>query len=199
LGKQILRISTPTKTKEYLNFSGSGTTEVNQPTTKQTRSMKFLTNLFFIIFVSFLANSFAFLSPQPYQSVQRRLKNKSIVYVERLGGFGQDLVEKVDKALINSSSSKEISEQDVKDLLTELNLTIRVVENDLRELKYYENALSSLLQGKKMNFGDDNTEEAQTLKDTLEAIARAFSTGEKNDFPALSMAVGFSGDLYRKK
>ena len=55
------------------------------------------------------------------------------------------------------------------------------------------------LQRKKMNFGDDNTEEAQTLKDTLEAIARAFSTGEKNDFPALSMAVGFSGDLYRKK
>jgi len=50
-----------------------------------------------------------------------------------------------------------------------------------------------------MNFGDDNTEEAQTLKDTLEAIARAFSTGEKNDFPALSMAVGFSGDLYRKQ
>jgi len=161
--------------------------------------MKFIMKSFpflFVLFISFFSRYFAFLTPHPFKSIEGRLKKA--IYVERLGGFGEDLVEKVDKALINSASSKQVSEQDIKDLLTELNLTIRVVENDLRELKYYENALSNLLQGKASDFGE-NTEEAQTLRNTLEAIARAFSTGEKNDFPALSMAVGFSGDPNPKR
>jgi len=161
--------------------------------------MKSVISLFIIIFASLFFSSFAFLSPLHSQTSQTLIRNKSVLHVERLGGFGEDLVEKVDKALINSASRKEVSEKDVKDLLAELNLTIRVVENDLRELKYYENALSTLLQGKSFSFIDDNSEEAQTLKNTLEAIARAFSTGEKNDFPALSMAVGFSGDPNRRK
>jgi len=161
--------------------------------------MKSVISLFFIVFATLFFTSFAFLTPLRSQTSQTLIRNKSALHVERLGGFGEDLVEKVDKALINSASSKEVSEKDVKDLLTELNLTIRVVENDLRELKYYENALSTLLQGKSFSFTDNNSEEAQTLKNTLEAIARAFSTGEKNDFPALSMAVGFSGDPNRRK
>lgn len=161
--------------------------------------MKSVISLFFIVFATLFFTSFAFFTPLRSQTSQTLIRNKSALHVERLGGFGEDLVEKVDKALINSASSKEVSEKDVKDLLTELNLTIRVVENDLRELKYYENALSTLLQGKSFSFTDNNSEEAQTLKNTLEAIARAFSTGEKNDFPALSMAVGFSGDPNRRK
>merc|ERR1719284_399829 len=160
--------------------------------------MKLVISLFFIVFATLFFTSFAFFTPLRSQTSQTLIRNKSALHVERLGGFGEDLVEKVDKALINSASNNQVSERDIKDLLTELNLTIRVVENDLRELKYYENALSNLLQGKASNFGD-TTEEAQTLKETLEAIARAFSTGEKNDFPALSMAVGFSGDPHPKR
>lgn len=169
-----------------------------------TSIMQFFAILILVAFcLSFFSLTFGFLT-KPIPSfgdcpsfISSQTKGNSLLHVERLGGFGEDLVEKVDKALINSSSKQEISEEDIKDLLSQLSLTIRVVENDLRELKYYEKALSQLSTGQSVVLLSDE-EDAKSLKKTLEAIARAFSTGGKNDFPALSMAVGFSGNPYRK-
>lgn len=134
--------------------------------------MKFFTILTLVtVCLSLFSMTFGFLTnPIPPSSTcpsfsSSQTKSNSLLQVERLGGFGEDLVEKVDKALITSSSKQAISEEDIKDLLSQLSLTIRVVENDLRELKYYEKALSQLSTGQPVLLSLED-EDGKTFKET---------------------------------